>query len=270
MTCFYAASLVATLVAAPLWETSQRGDDALATRFEPPKGFTRTAAPPESFASFLRELPLLAGNPDVLLFNGTAKRYQRGHLAVVDIDVGRNDLQQCADAVMRLIAEHRYARKEPVCFTATSGDPMPWERWRRGERVAPNPKKLEWTPHVAADGSHQSFRGYLDFVFTFAGTLSLSRDLTAVADSEPVQAGDVFIVGGSPGHAVLVVDVVSDAAGQQRFMLVQSYMPAQQIHVLTGQDGPWYALPPLGEPLRTPEWTFPPGSRKRLTKEPCR
>ena len=270
MTCFYAASLVAAVVAAPLWKTTVRGDQVLAARFDPPTGFVRAAAPPGSFAEFLHELPLLEGNPDVLLYDGTPKRYQRGHLAVVDIDVGRGDLQQCADAVMRLMAEYRFERKEPVCFSATNGDPMPWERWRRGERVSANPRKLEWSPRVAADSSHESFRGYLDFVFTFAGTLSLSRDLSAVADEDPILPGDVFIVGGSPGHAVLVVDVAENLAGEQRFMLVQSYMPAQQIHVLTGEDGPWYALPAPGTPLRTPEWTFSPGSRKRLTKEPCR
>jgi hypothetical protein len=52
-------------------------------------------------------------------------------------------------------------------------------------------------------------------------------------------------------------------------MLVQSYMPAQQIHVLRGNDGPWFQLPPSGKDLETPEWTFPPNSRRRPTREPC-
>lgn len=271
MTCFCAASFVAlTAAASPLWQTAQQGGhDTIAKRFEPPRGFARAAAPDDSLAAFLRGLPLLDGNPDVLLWNGALKRYQRGHLAVVDIDVGKHDLQQCADAVMRLLAEHRFARKLPICFTATSGDPMPWERYRKGERPSASANHLQWATRAEPSDSHAAFRGYLDAVFTWAGTLSLHRDLTAVADSEKLEVGDVFIVGGSPGHAVLVADVVENTKGEQRFLLVQSYMPAQQIHVLRGADGPWYALPGDGEALATPEWTFPAGSRRRLTREPC-
>ncbi len=268
MTCSYVASLL--VLAAPLWQTTQRGGDSIEKRFTPPKGFTRAAAPPESLATFLRSLPLLDGNPDVLLFDGTVKRYQRGHLAVVDIDVGKHDLQQCADAVMRLLAEHRFAQKLPVCFTATSGDALPWERYARGERPSVTKNHVEWSARATADNGHDAFRGYLESVFTWAGTMSLQRDLTAVADSARLEPGDVFIVGGSPGHAVLVADVVENEAKEQRFLLVQSYMPAQQIHVLRGQEGVWFTLPEPGKDLPTPEWTFPSGSRRRYTREPCR
>ncbi|HSI05673.1 MAG TPA: DUF4846 domain-containing protein [Myxococcota bacterium] len=269
--CSCAASfLAAAVLAAPLWQTSQRGGDTLEQRFEPPKGFSRVAVAPESLGAFLRALPLLDGNPDVLLYDGGVKRYQRGHLAVVDIDVGKHDLQQCADAVMRLLAEYRYARKLPVCFTATSGDPMPWERYARGERPSVTGNHLSWSSRAAADADHDAFRGYLDTVFTWAGTLSLHRDLGAVADTGRIEPGDVFIVGGSPGHAVLVADVAENAKGEQRFLLVQSYMPAQQIHVLRGYEGPWFSLPEAGRDLPTPEWTFPSGSRRRYTRDPCR
>ncbi len=55
----------------------------------------------------------------------------------------------------------------------------------------------------------------------------------------------MFIKGGFPGHAVLVADVAENATtGEKRFLLVQSYMPAQQMHVLknpAAADGsPWY------------------------------
>ena len=268
MTCFYVASLFA--LSAPLWQTSQRGGDTIETRFAPPEGFARAQARPESLAAFLRRLPLLDGNPDVLLFDGTVKRYQRGHLAVIDIDVGKSDLQQCADAVMRLLAEHRYAHDLPVCFTATSGDSLPWARYALGERPSVVGKHVTWSPRAVASRGHDAFRGYLDAVFTWAGTLSLHRDLTPVPDDARLEAGDVFIVGGSPGHAVLVADVIENDRGEQRFLLVQSYMPAQQIHVLRGDDGPWFHLPAAGRDLPTPEWTFPTGSRRRYTRDPCR
>ncbi len=72
--------------------------------------------------------------------------------------------------------------------------------------------------------------------------------------------GDVFIKGGFPGHAVLVADMVENkATGEKRFLLLQSYMPAQDIHVLKNpksEDGtPWYTTP-VGDQLVTPEWVF--------------
>ena len=79
-----------------------------------------------------------------------------------------------------------------------------------------------------------------------------------VADPSKVLPGDVFIQGGFPGHAVLVADVAQNGHGERMFLLVQSYMPAQDIHVLrnlTHSESPWY--PALMEgTLKTPEWTF--------------
>ena len=48
-----------------------------------------------------------------------------------------------------------------------------------------------------------------------------------------MQIGDVFIKGGFPGHAVVVLDMAeNDRTGQRVFLLAQSYMPAQDIHIM--------------------------------------
>lgn len=71
--------------------------------------------------------------------------------------------------------------------------------------------------------------------------------------------GDVFIVGGSPGHAVIVVDMAVNSDGEKIFLLAQSYMPAQQTQILINpmdEDiSPWYSLK-RKEKLVTPQWTF--------------
>ena len=85
---------------------------------------------------------------------------------------------------------------------------------------------------AAADSSYVTFRAYLDTVFMYAGSYSLARELEPVADPSTVMPGDVFVQGGFPGHAVLVADVTANARGERRFLLVQSYMPAQDVHVL--------------------------------------
>ena len=55
---------------------------------------------------------------------------------------------------------------------------------------------------------------------------------------QDIRPGDFFIQGGFPGHAVVVLDVVEDPAGRRAFALAQSYMPAQDVHVLDNPDRP--------------------------------
>lgn len=242
--------------------------DTLAARFAPPAGFQRNAAAAGSFAAWLRGLPLKPANTPVLLFNGQPKFRQDVHAAVIDIDVGTRDLQQCADAAMRLRAEWLYAMQRPneIAFNDTgSGKPIAFSRWAAGDRPRPSGRALAWSRSAAPDAGYASFRRYMDTVFTWAGTHSLERQLAAVPLAD-IAAGDLFIKGGFPGHAVLVADVARSAAGATRFLLLQSFMPAQQMHVLKNlQDAdapPWYRLD-FGDRLLTPEWVFPRDSLRR-------
>ena len=243
--------------------------DTIASRFEPPEGFVRTEQTAGSFGDWLRHLPLLSGRPPVLLYNGRKKGNQDAHEAVVDIDVGNRDLQQCADAVVRLRAEYlRQAGKENrISFKFTNGTPAKWVSWKRGLRPVVNGNKVNWKQKASPSGSYASFRRYLTKVFQYAGSASLSRELKPVPPSERVQAGDVFIQGGFPGHAVIVVDTAENKNRERLFLLAQSYMPAQQVHILKNPNdpnlSPWYRY--LPGPLLTPEWHFPENSLKRFS-----
>ena len=251
------------------WQPTTSPADTLAARIPPPAGYLREEAASESFGAWLRGLPLKPGRPEVRLFDGRLKNNQDAHFAVVNIDVGRGDLQQCADAVMRLRAEYLFARgrAERVAFRFTSGHPAEFARWARGERPVVRGSSVRWTAQAAPDDSHASFRRYLDVVFTYAGSSSLAGELKPL-DAAELAAGDVFIRPGFPGHAVLVVDTARDPrSGRRVFLLAQSYMPAQEIHVLRNpqEPHPWYALD-FGDTLVTPEWTF---TRRELRRFPA-
>ena len=118
---------------------------------------------------------------------------------------------------------------------------------------------------AAVDGGWPNFRQYLGFVFVYAGTYSLKKELLPVSPNDPIRAGDVFIQGGFPGHTVIVVDVAENDRKERIFLLAQSYMPAQDMHVLAGKNAkdPWYRFP-VGDVLETPEWTFAPARRMRF------
>ncbi|MBP7515483.1 MAG: DUF4846 domain-containing protein [Flavobacteriales bacterium] len=247
--------------------TYDLADTTVLLRFDPPVGFARAAVQANSFAGYLRHLPLKTFGANVHLYNSRLKNRQDVHAAVVDMTVGDKDLQQCADAVMRLRAEYLFAadRKQEIAFNFTSGFKAPFSRWMTGARIRVQGNACSWVAGSDAGSTHDDLLKYLDRVFTYAGTASLSKELKDCSSS-PVQPGDVFIQGGHPGHAVIVVDVANDGTGEQVFLLAQSYMPAQEIHVLKNPKdpnlSPWFKLND-GDELVTPEWTFQWDQRKR-------
>jgi len=227
----------------------------------PPEGYRRVRLHDTAFGFWLRNCSLLPGERQVLLYNGQPKGNQTVHAAVLGVDVGATDLQQCADAVIRLRAEYLFAlgRFNEIVFSLTNGDRVDYLRWRAGQRPRLVRNAVRWATTAAPDTSYHTFRSWLDFIFTYAGTASLSRELHPVRP-EDLAPGDVFIKGGFPGHAVIVVDMVqNERTGERLFLLAQSYMPAQQIHILRNPGdtvlSPWYRVEP-DRNLETPEWVF--------------
>ena len=231
------------------------------SRFNVPTGFVRVPADSLSFGYYLRHLPLKPNGAEVHLYNGGIK-YNKVWAAVVDMDVGNRDLQQCADAVMRLRAEYLWQtnQKDKIHFNFTNGFRVNYAKWRQGYRIHVSGNKTNWYKATQPDDSYQSFRKYLNIIFNYAGSLSLSKELKPVK-LDDISSGDVFIYGGSPGHAVIVLDVAKNTqSGETVFMVAQSYMPAQDIQVLKNLDNldisPWYNLNAVNEAFYSPEWTF--------------
>lgn len=229
------------------------------SRFGLPEGYTRDSV--SSFGNYLRKLPLLAYGSHIKLFDGREKGNQQVHEAVVDLPIGKKDLHQCADAVMRLRAEHLWNEKQYnlIHFNLTNGFRVDYTEWMKGKRVIVEGNKTYWKTTTNASNTYKDFWKYMEFIFTYAGTLSLSKELKPVSIEE-LKIGDVFIKGGSPGHAVIVIDVaIHQKTKKKIFLLAQSYMPAQQIQVLKNYNSdemsPWYSED-FGDFLETPEWTF--------------
>jgi uncharacterized protein DUF4846 len=242
------------------------GADTIASRLAPPPGYKRIVAAPGSFAEWLRYLPLKPDGAPVLLFDGKPKPNQNLHAAVIDIDVGKRDLQQCADAVIRLRAEYLYAggaaERARIAFNFTSGDRVGFGRWAEGWRPVVAGNRVSWQRNGAHGSDRAQFGAYLEKIFTYAGSKSLERELVPVG-ARKVEGGDVFVQGGFPGHAVIVVDAAEDPNGRRVMLLAQSFMPAQSIHVLKNpRGGVWYDAA-AGDP-ETPEWKFQAGHARRF------
>jgi len=241
----------------------------VAGRFSPPEGYKRMPADDKSFASYLRTLPLKTPGTAVMTFDGK-KKSNNVHEAVIDLKIGDKDLHQCADAIIRLKAEHHWLQKEydKISFIFTNGYRVEFNKWLEGKRMIIEGNKSYWDKtYTETPDTYESFWSYLELIFTYAGTKSLWSEMR----SQPLpkmQIGDAFIKPGSPGHAVLVVDLIENETGDKKFMLAQSYMPAQEIHILknpNSSDSPWYSLNE-GERLVTPEWTFTSKDLRRFNK----
>lgn len=200
-----------------------------------PDGYSRFTSNSNSFASWLGNISLKK-DKTVYLFNGDKKQNQLAQYAVLDISRGDKDLQQCADAAMRLRAEYLFSTKQfsEILFTDNANK----------------------TYAFSAPYTKEHLQTYLQTVFGMCGSASLSKQLhsTGIDDIHP---GDVFIRGGFPGHAEIVMDVAVNKEGKKIFLLAQSYMPAQDIHILVNpmneKLSPWYEI---ADEIVCPEYTF--------------
>jgi hypothetical protein len=207
------------------WVAQYNIVQSILNRIQAPEGFVRIPSSDGSFGQWLRRIPLLPGRPDVKLFNGSLKGNQDAHHAVINMDVGSKDLQQCADAVMRLRAEYLYAqgKDDLITFNFTSGHACPFSKWKQGLRPKINGNSVTWQGGGTTGRSYANFKSYLQMVFNYAGTASLAKELKKVEDPSKIEIGQVFIRGGFPGHAVIVMDVAEKAGtGERMFLLAQS------------------------------------------------
>ena len=113
---------------------------------------------------------------------------------------------------------------------------------------------------IGIETDRKHFDQYLEKVFVHCGTLSLQKQLKPIQHFTDMQIGDVLIKGGSPGHAMIVVDMAISKAGKKIYMLAQSYMPAQDVHIvknpMNDEYNPWYEM--NDTTIITPEWVFEP------------
>ena len=82
------------------------------SRIEVPNGYTRTETESRTFQEFLRNYPVKEDNSPVLLYNGRKKGNQSAHAVVLELPLENEDLQQCADSIMRIYAEYFYQTEQ--------------------------------------------------------------------------------------------------------------------------------------------------------------
>ena len=217
---------------------------------------------PDSWQSFLQHIPVSDG--PVLDYTGQKIPDQGKHFAILTYDVGKRDLQQCADALIRLRAEYLFTRKRPgeIGFHFTGGQFYSFDAYCNGKRPVPKGNEVAFINKEPVPADKASLRQYLDLVYTYAGTISLAKELKP---TNRFEVGTVVIYAGSPGHCFIITDEAVNEAGEKVFKLVEGYTPAQTIYVLRNvmetENTPWHTL--NHGTIKTASYTF---TRYRLGK----
>ena len=233
-------------------------------RFPAPDGYAYVNVHQHSFEEYIEKFPLKKYGSPILKYDGTEIGTQHLHEAIFDIDTGTKDLQQCADAIIRLRAEYLFKMKrfDDIKFHFTSGDLMTWNDYKNGTRAFVNGNSVQFKKTENFDDSYENFRKYLDLIFTYAGTISLNKETKPVLKTSDLKVGDILITAGSPGHIVFIAGVSENQNGEKLFLLAEGFTPAQSIHILKNpfdpKISPWYELDVNSPETKTARYFFEP------------
>ncbi len=226
-----------------------------------PENYRRIKYQHGTFSDYIQNYTVKPYGSKVINYDGNEYFYQEGHVAVLDIPVPKNGLQQCADALIRLRAEYLWQqnRKDEIGFNFTSGHYCSWNKYALGYRPKIKGNQVSFHKISKEDFSKRNFYSYLNLIFMYAGTLSLNQEMTPILTLNELQVGDMVIYPGSPGHVIMIADKAIDEKGNPIFVLAQGNTPAQSVHVLKNPTqttlSPWFILE-IGEPLEIPTYYF--------------
>lgn len=241
-----------------------KNGNTVKTRFSAPENYEWIEEKPNSFGEFLVNFPLKKYGAQIHRFDGNPIATQSLHEAIYDIDTGEKDLQQCADSVIRLYAEYLWKqdRKDEIAFHFTNGDLVKWTDYRDGYRAFVMGNSVDYRKTASYDDSYQNFRNYLDLIYNYAGTISLTAETKAVNSTRNLKTGDILITPGSPGHVVFIAGSCENKNGEKLFLLSEGFTPAQSIHLLKNpfeeNISPWYQLDVNSEKINTARFSFSP------------
>ena len=233
--------------------------------FPTPKGYIREQS---DFAHFLQTYPLKENGSPILLYNGKKKWNQNAQIAVFKLPIENENLQQCADSVMRVYAEYYWHTKQydKIQFHLSDGFLLSYMKWREGYRVVIKNDHASYVKSASYDDSYECFKKYLRIVFAYSGSASMVSESTPIKLNE-IRVGDVFLKGGSPGHVVMIVDVCTNKRRKEGFLTCTGLHACSGISFIKRihqHDDPWYYEDEIKYPFETPDYIFEEGSLRRL------
>ncbi len=231
------------------------------SRVSIPEGYFRDSLSKHSFEYYVRNQKLKAFGAKVINYDSTPYFYQLGHVGVLNISVPKNGLQQCADALIRIRSEYLWSQnqKNKIGFEFTSGHYCSWIKYAEGYRPKVAGSKVGFHKTAKANHTKANFYKYLNLIYMYSGTLSLNVEMKEIKNLAKLKIGDMLILGGSPGHVIMIADKIKNQEGDLLFLFIQGNTPAQSVHMLKNLSdasiSPWYELD-LSKEVSVPGYTF--------------
>ena len=142
-------------------DQAKRIDSAAKTmvsRYAAQSGYQRLSYEKSTFQYYLSNFPLKSIDAKVYYYNGEPKANKAVYASAFDIDVGKKDLQQCADVIIRLRAEYLYGQKRhnEIHFDFTNGFGVDYTKWAEGYRLKISGNNTSWYKAKEEDYSYKT------------------------------------------------------------------------------------------------------------------
>jgi hypothetical protein len=212
----------------------------------PSTAYKRILATDNSFAGWLRDLPLMKTGSDVLNHrDGIFKAGTDTAVAfVVDLDIKGRRHEQCMDILVRIYAEYlwRENQVESLNLPLPGGYWLTWEDWSNGFRPVFRGIDVDMKKSSRSDTTHQAYQSYLNTIYCESHTQQFYHAYLPV-DKKKVQIGDILIRKGTNGHAVMIVDLARNERGELIALIGNGDTPACQFFLLNHKkNSPWIPL----------------------------
>lgn len=213
---------------------------------ELPQGFKRIVYSKNSFADWIRNLPLKNKDANVLDYKGRVfkSREDTSVAGVVDWPVQGKRLEQCIDIIIRFYSEYLWKnnRSEELILPLPGGSSIKWKDWQNGFRPKFSGINFKLIKSGIIDSSKSNFNKFLNLVFAESHTQQFYHSYPKIATNN-IQVGDFIVKKGAKGHAVLIVDLAKNENDDFVALFGQGDTPACEFYLLNyKKDDPWIPL----------------------------
>jgi len=216
------------------------------SRFHPPEGFKRIPVDTNSFAQWLRNMPLLPSGSPVLDYRGRIFKSadDTSVTAVINMNINRQNLLQCMDVIIRFRMEYQWEKglKNNISSILPDGLPLSWPQWSDGYRPGFAGAHYYLKKIAKENSTYQNFKKYLNQIFELTGTQAFYHYYPDVEPAD-VRIGDFIIKKGNHGHAVMIIDLACNEQGEMLALIGQGDTPACQFYLLRyNKDSVWFPV----------------------------
>lgn len=207
-------------------------ENSVRSKIPVPKGYKRIKTYKNSFAEWLRYLPVKSAGSAVLTYSGEALSDDYYTIwRVIDLPLYfRSDIEQCADWGYRFWYEYQIEAGfgDNLWMTDYNGNKKTYRQWKEGRK---NP----------------SLKKFFKWVCNHANSYSQKKGLYEVEENA-LRPGDLIVQNqtGGIGHVSVIFDICENEKGEKLYLVGYSFMPAQECHIEKADDEPgsggWFTL----------------------------